>query len=442
MQVTKKIAFIIPRGEVIRNFAYSGIFIELKKQYELHLIAVFPNKELQVYLQEQCHALHELKAFELSYVHRYLLGLLDLAHNRYLWSEAARVRWNMRDVEARTIPSRLKRLLNKKLARLLANNACLSWMERLLLRISGNEKGVQHYQRLLNEMEPNLLFNGSHSHSTIAYPVVQAARLNGIKTAAFLFSWDNLTSQGRVIPPYDYALAWNEQIRQDFLRIYPSFPPDHILVSGTPQFAFHFMKENRLPRKDFLAQLGLKPNDRFVLYSSGMSHHMPYEPEVAELVADILKEIDPELKLVVRTYAKDKAEVFEALKKKRPDILIPEVKWEKNFQTPLLEDQTFFTNLLLHCELGVNVASTISLELCMLDKPAINIGFNPPGRNIYPYDYTRFYAFDHYKPIVESGAVVVAENPEDLKISLERHLEVPGLLSNERTHLIKKFFGR
>ena len=150
--------------------------------------------------------------------------------------------------------------------------------------------------------------------------------------------------------------------------------------------------------------------------------------------------IDPNLKLVIRTYAKDRADVFTELEQRRTDIIVPEVKWEKNFFTPLEEDQIFFTNLLRHCELGVNVASTISLELCMLDKPAINIGFNPPERNIYPYDYTRFYAFDHYKPIVESGAVSVVPSPEELKNTIVKYLENPSWNADKRAALIEKFF--
>ena len=224
------------------------------------------------------------------------------------------------------------------------------------------------------------------------------------------------------------------------LRIYPTLEDKQVTITGTPQFAFHFDKKHHLPRNEFLQELGLQADEKYVLYSSGMSHHMPYEPEVAELLADQLAEINPKLKLVIRTYAKDRGDVFESLKNRRADIIIPDVKWEKNYQTPLEEDQRFFTNLLLHCELGVNVASTISLELCMFNKPAINIGFNPPGRDIYPYDYTRFYEFDHYKPIVESKAVSVAKSPSHLQELLEKYLENPQWHADYQKTLIKNFF--
>ena len=440
MKGKSKILFIIPRGEVIRNFAYTGIIQKLRENHEVHLLSVVPNPELRQYLEGISDSFQELVDIPLSYKHGYWQSVMDMSHNRYLWSEAAKVRWNMRDVEASGLSGKLKRLLNKWLARIMATETRIRFLEQRQLSSSKSEVSVQHYKSLVEEIKPDLVFNGSHSHSKIAYPVMQAARLLGIRTATFLFSWDNLTSQGRVIPPYDDYLAWNEDIKSDFLRIYPTQDTRQVHVTGTPQFSFHFDPQNRLPRQEFLKQLGLSSDQKFVLYSSGMSHHMPYEPEVAELLADILREIDPDIRLVIRTYAKDRGDVFEVLKSKRPDILLPDVKWEKNFQTPLLEDQQFFTNLLLHCELGVNVASTVSLELCMLDKPVINIGFNPPGRDIYPYDYGRFYSFDHYKPIVESGAVYVAYDPIQLKEMVMDQLENPNQNAHLRRTLINSFF--
>ena len=76
----------------------------------------------------------------------------------------------------------------------------------------------------------------------------------------------------------------------------------------------------------------------------------------------------------------------------------------------------------------------------MLNKPAINVGYNPPEKNIFPYNYTRFYNFDHYKPIVETGAVQVAKNEETLKTLLENPISNPNQFEIERKRLINIFF--
>lgn len=436
----KILLFVIPRGEVIRNFVYSGITGKLKENYKLIFFSVIPNQTLRSYLRENCDELYELESLQLSYSHRLLHEIIDLAHNRYLWSEAAKVRWKMRDTEAKTFVQKLSRRIKKIMALPLANNRALCLLEKLDLWMASNNQQVKSYREKIKKIDPGLVFNGSHSHSIIAYPLLQAARLEKIKTAAFLFSWDNLTSQGRVFPPHDFYFAWNEKIRQDLFNIYPSTIRANTFVSGTPQFIGHYQYENHLSAQELKNQLALRPDEEYFLYSSGMSHHMPFEPYVVGRIADIIKKIGPKYRLVVRTYAKDRYDVFDKLKAERPDIIIPDVKWEKKYQTPLMEDQIFFSSLLKHCIGGINVASTISLELGMFDKPAINVGYNPPGKDIFPYNYTRFYSFDHYKPIVDSGAVQVAADELEMELFLKEAIENPSKYHQKRMALINVFF--
>ena len=91
--------------------------------------------------------------------------------------------------------------------------------------------------------------------------------------------------------------------------------------------------------------------------------------------------------------------------------------------------------------MGINVASTVSLDLAILDKPVINIAFNPPGEAIYPNDYEKIYDFDHYRPIVESGAISLAKNPGELEDQLRIYLENPKIHQTERKKLVNDFFG-
>jgi hypothetical protein len=436
----QKILIILPRGEAIRNFLYSEIIARLKENYSLVLVSVKPNEAIWDILKAHSDELIELKSNPFSYLFRLFFELYDLAHNRFMWSEAAKVRWKMRDVEATSLASKIVRTMKKSSARLLANQRAMEWLEKVDLYLAAKEHCVIEWEQKLMPLHVDLVFNTSHSHARNAFPVVYAASKLNIKTLTFLFSWDNLTSQGRVIPKYDYFLAWNKSIKNDFERLYPHIPPNCIFVSGTPQFMGHFQTEKHLSKEDLDKKLGLKPNEKYFLYSSGMSHHLPEEPFVVERIADMVHALGKEYRMVVRTYAKDKKEVFTHLKTRRPDIIIPDVDWEKNFQTPLPVDQAFFSSLLKFCIAGINVASTVSLELCMLDKPAINVAYNPPGKNIYPYNYTRFYSFDHYKPIVESGAIELAKDEEEMLQLLKDTIQNPTKKKKERAQLIHHFF--
>jgi len=438
--IKKKIVIILPRGESIRNFIYSDFILSLRQHFQIILISVVPNSDfidITKIISDKFIQLNETKE---NYLLRFIREITDLSHNRYLWSQAAKTRWKMRDVESNTLNRKLKRGIKKFIATVLSNNFFLSKLDCLYENLFYKSKNIVDFDKLFKEIKPDLVFNTSHSHSVIAEKVLMAARKNKIKTATFLFSWDNLTSQGRMFPQYDFYFAWNSKIKKDLLRIYPKSVPEKVFVTGTPQFSFHFIDKFKLSRNSFLEKLGLNDNDKYILYSSGMSHHVPHEPYVIERIAEIIKKIDMNLKLVIRTYAKDKSGLYDELKNNRKDLIIPEVKWEKNYATPLIEDSYFYTNLLRHCEIGINIASTVSLELCMLNKPSINVGYNPPGIDVYPYDYTRYYEFDHYKPIAQSGAVDVVKDENELKNSIIKYLKNPETDSDKRLKLIKDFF--
>lgn len=439
-RVMKNIVIILPRGETLRNFLYSGIVAGLKKNHRLIVVAVKPNETIWTLLKTNADELIELKENNFNYTYRLFSEIFDLAHNRFVWSEAAKVRWNMRDVESKTVASKLIRFTKKILAVLLANQFSMVLMAKIDQSLSLKNESVKQWISFFKNNQVDLVFNTSHSHARIAWPIVYAANNLNIKTATFLFSWDNLTSQGRVIPNYNFYFAWNESIKKDFHVIYPHINKESVIVTGTPQFLGHYQVDKHYSLTQIKSLLGLKSNESYFLYSSGMSNHMPEEPYVVSRIADIIHSIDSSYRLVVRTYAKDREDVFDKLKADRPDIIIPLVDWEKNFQTPLIQDQIFFSSLLKHCVAGINVASTVSLELCMFDKPAINVGYNPPGKDIYPYDYTRFYNFDHYKPIVESGAVQVASDESELIEILNKAINEPKYYSGHRENLIETMF--
>jgi hypothetical protein len=70
----------------------------------------------------------------------------------------------------------------------------------------------------------------------------------------------------------------------------------------------------------------------------------------------------------------------------------------------------------------------------------INIGYNPPGSND-SISFAHYYSFDHYRPLVEEGAVQVANSEEDLVRLMKAALLKPGQYSENRKTLLSNFFG-
>jgi hypothetical protein len=434
---------ILPRGEAIRNFVYSGALDEVAREADVSLLSVIPTDDLQDMLFARYARVLKLQEFEERWAVRVQREILDMAHGRWLWSNAAQERWRLRDREATTAGARLKRTLKKMACYPFANRLGLEALSKIERASSRRFCTTDEYLRLFKNIKPSLVFNSSHVHSRVATQAVQAAQWLGIPTATFIFSWDNLTSQGRLIPPYDYYLVWNNALRDQLLEIYSSIRPEQVLVTGTPQFDFHFRREFHWSREEFCARVGADPARPIVLYTTGMANHMPEEPRIVAGIAGLLREMTDlgPPQLIVRVYPKDLSNRFDEVKGECPDILFPKIPWEPAWLTPRMEDAYLLTNMLRHAAIGINVASTVSLELCMFDKPVLNVGYNPPGVDVSPVDYRRYYDFDHYRPVVKSGAVKVAQSENEMRTLLRKGLTEPQADSANRRELLKQMFG-
>jgi hypothetical protein len=439
-----RIVCILPRGEAIRNFVYTGTLDLLQQKRPQTVLSVRPSDEIWRHMGSRCGDLRPLQGFENRYPVRILREVLDLAHGRFLWSEASKERWRLRDQEASNIRQKMKRYAKKAAGQLFASRRGIGLLSRAERITSRSLRTTRYYVDLLRELDPSLVFNCSHVHSHNAIHAVEAAQWLGIKTATFIFSWDNLTSQGRIMPPYDYYLVWNEAIRDQLLDIYDAVRPQQVFVTGTPQFDFHFRSEFFWTREEFCERIGADPLRPIVLYSTGMANHMPGEPEIVEGIAKLLSKMtDLGLpQLVVRVYPKDRSRRFDEVQRRYPEVIFPVVPWEEAWLTPSFEDTYQLVNMLRHATVGINVASTVSLELCMFDKPVINVGYNPPSVDKEVVDYMRYYDFDHYRPLVQSGAVMLAKSELELCSMLRDAIINPSADTARRQNLIKGMFGK
>ncbi len=78
----------------------------------------------------------------------------------------------------------------------------------------------------------------------------------------------------------------------------------------------------------------------------------------------------------------------------------------------------------------------------MLDKPVINLDFDPPGSNLpWCLGYERHIRFDHYRPVAESGAVMVARSPDEMRSMIHSCFVDPNELAKRRRGFISTFFS-
>jgi hypothetical protein len=438
------VVLVAPRGEALRNFVYSDTLRVLSENARVTVLSVVDDDQILSRFRSQA------KILPLRYYREHpavaaVRGVSELAHFRHVWSEVAREVWQRRIDEATTPVQRLRRRATNAFAACLAHQPGLRALDSVERSLSWRMRRTEEFVRMFGKDRPDIVFNCSHIHGPAAEEPLRAAERLGIPTAGFIFSWDNLTSRSRIHTPYDYYLVWHEKMRRDLLRIYPHISADRVIVTGTPQFDFHFKPEFMLDRDDLCQRIGADPARPIVLYTAGMDTHFPEEHRTVEAVARMIQRLPhrPKPQLVVRTYIKGTSPEMQALAERRlEDVVFPRVLWTKQWLTPLYEDFAVYAGMLRHADLGINVASTVSLELLLHKKPVINLGFDPPGANLpHSMRYERHLLFDHYRPVAESGAVMIARSEQELELLIRRGLDEATTQKPQASTLLEQMFG-
>jgi len=439
------ILFIIARGEAVRNFLYSETLPALQGKARVTLLSVIDDEDFRARFRPLADDILELKEYPERKTIGYLRELIANAHYRWIWTEKVKNKWQILDAQAKTSAQKIRHAIWKSVIYLLANRPALNllaWLENALTLWLNP---TQDFHQLFENLKPDLVFNTSHIHAPRGELPVRVAHQMKIRTAAFIFSWDNLSSRGRILPHYDDYLVWHELMRGELLNLYPKTPRQNIHMIGAPQFDFHFRAEYIASRAEICRHIHLDAARPFILYTTGKDNDFPEEIRHVQTVIDILREYPQKTRpqLVVRMYVKGTSAEMKALAAQPiSDVVFPPVLWEEKWFTPQEQDLWIYSSLLHHCAFGINPASTVSLELMMLDKPVINLGFDPPGSSLPAgFHWKRHIDFDHYQRVAKSGAVRVAWSVDDLRRFIHESLTAPQTLQRERKAFIQKTFG-
>ena len=439
------IVLIGARGEAVRNFLYSDTLRLLSQSARVTLLTAIHDEKFHERFGPMVERIIPLPELKERWIVKFLRELIVMAHYRWIWTEKVKNKWELLDYDAQTPKQKLRVGLFKTFARLFASRAGLNFLAFWEYHLSILLNPTPFFEQTFNELKPDLVFNCSHIHAPRGEMPARVAHKMGIRTATFIFSWDNLSSRGRILPPYDHFLVWHEGMQAELLHLYHFIKPSQVHITGTPQFDYHFKPEYQMTRAQLAEHVGFDPKRPFVLYTTGMARDFPGEVGHVRTVIDILKELDPVIRpqLVVRTYVKGNSPEMEALSKANtPDVFFPPVLWDANWFMPQEEDLAIYSSLLKQCLFGINPASTVSLELMMFGKPVLNLGFDPPGFHLPgPLHWQRHIGFDHYQWVLAGGGVRVAYSVEDMRAIIQEYVHSGNLLCGEQQMFLDNFFG-
>ena len=274
--------------------------------------------------------------------------------------------------------------------------------------------------------------------------LIRRARAAGVPSVTFTQGWDNLTSKTIVGARPDRLIVWNERMLEEAVELH-GFRPDQIDVTGPPHFDPYFRRTGWTDRAAFLRGLGLDPHKRIVLYATSPQRYFTDSIAVTDQLirANEAGRFGPDVQLVIRLHPQviqgQDADDLGAWERFRGRVYLDMPRGATGLAADYTPDGTAHIAQLLDASaVTINVASSISIDAAIFDTPVINLRFDAePGRP-YLKSVRRQYDTDHYKQVLATGAVRLADSPEHLIDEVRRYLAHPEYERAERADLIRR----
>lgn len=328
--------------------------------------------------------------------------------------------------------------------RFIHSHKSILFAEKLQFLSFSKNKITKTYLQLLQNDKPTHVFF-THQRPSYLAPFLYATIQLKIPVGTFIFSWDNLASKGRMLGAFDYFLVWSNLMKEELLYFYPNVKNENVTVVGTPQFEPYVMEKYQTTKASFFTKFSLDSTKKIICYSCADVSIGKNDPVVIEAIVEALRGdmFKTEVQLMVRTSPAEDDARFKAIREKFPEIIWDVPKWKLTRENhteswsqrvPSEEDIIDLRSLLEYVDLNVNMCSTMSLDFMLFDKPVINTVFGNLTNGMY--NDQRFLNYDHYKKVVDSGAVTIAKNAVELINQINAALINPSERAIQRKKMI------
>lgn len=445
------VGLVIVDGVGFRNFVLSSFLKEAECHCEqIVIFSGLPKKVFKGFLPQNA-VIVELDDFEEPFTTWFFRKAKEVAHlqnhkknnfgiNSNLEKNYPK-KWNRRGILTRLV---------FLITYFFHSEKWISYFEKKQQQRFKNQPTTQRYLNLLDKYRPDVLFF-THQRPPYIAPLLYAAEKNEILTAGFIFSWDNLASKGRMAGNFDFYLVWSELMKTELLQFYRKIKDCKIKVVGTPQFEFYVLPEYFLTKEDFLKRFNLHPDRQTLCYSCGDVSTSKNDGLYIETIARAIENnsFEKPLNFLVRTSPAEDASRFKLLKEKYPFICWNEPDWVLSRENhtepwsqrvPTVQDMKDLRALLTYCDVGINMCSTMSLDFMHFDKPVINPVFGTGKNGLY--NDRRFLKYAHYRRVVESGAVQIADDENALIGAINDALMNPKKQHKQRKALLNLQVGK
>lgn len=440
----KKLGVVITDGVGFRNFILSDFLTEAEKVFdEVVILSCLP---AAVYLEFVTKSkIIELDVFEEKFPTWFFRKAKEIAHLQLHKNNNFGIQDSLRINNSKLKTSRgyATRFIFKLTSAFYSEKRIQKfnfWQQKTFK----NHSITAGYKTILEKENFDMLFF-THQRPPFIAPLVYQAEQLKVKTASFIFSWDNLASKGRMAANFDYFLVWSDLMKTELQQFYTSVKKENIEVVGTPQFEPYVLERYQVAKKDFIAKFNLDNSLKTICFSCGDSSTSKNDELYIETIANaILNQQIEKVNFIVRTSPAEDPIRFTCFVEKFPFVKWNYPRWTLSRQghqevwsqrIPSVEDVKDLRSLLEFSDLNINMLSTMSLDFIQFDKSVINTVFGNAENGLY--DDHRFLNYAHIVNVVNSKATKIVRNQEELIIAINQYLKNPDLDSENRQQLLQ-----
>lgn len=298
---------------------------------------------------------------------------------------------------------------------------------------------------LFHQYQPALVLSTDMITNQDEIYILEYAKKLKVSTMASILSWDNLSGYGKLPIHVDLGvIVWNK-IMKNQLLLWHGFKEEEVYVAGVPQYDIYIKVDNAcLTRDQFFKTVNANSNKKLITYTTAPPTICDTEDQIIDIIVKAIQQnlLVAPAQLLIRLHPKDNRHRYRFLESMTDVIFDSPGSFSIAFSdkwNPTELDVAHLLSTLKHSDIMINVASTMTIEAAMFDKPIINIGFDGYQNKPYYESVLRYYQdYTHYINIVKTLGVRLVKSAEDLVDSINKYLAQPTLDKQGRRRIVEE----
>jgi hypothetical protein len=309
-------------------------------------------------------------------------------------------------------------------------------LRRLLLTVSPSH-GIA---TLFDKHNPTHVFTPSMIDNDFDIRIAIESKRRNIPLLGMVRSWDNLNNHGLLALVPDVFYFQNiflEEMAEKFQAI--SLKRIQHKRVGLPHYDLYKHLDSHIkPKEIFEKEVGIDPGKTLVFF--GGSDVFIDEADIPHTLNKAIEEgAIQNAQIWYRPHPSSSVDIESV--RKLSHVIVDDVFKRSQEGGAAFSDTDRFINILHHSSVIINVASTLSIDAAVFDKPAVCIDYDGEANN-QPYwnsVHVLYKHWDHYQRLMSTGGAEQATSAEELIKMVNEAIENPQKGAAGRKKIIETF---